>query len=92
MLGSTGDKEGDPNGESDGPLHRDDSTFGEYMAGLDRRSSSGNVRCLNRDGMLLLVMQLLLRLLWRCNAVLLLCCCCCVHTPMMSMQEIGNQS
>ena len=51
MLGSGGVKGGDPNGESDGPLHRDDSTFGEYMAGLDGRSRSGNgVRRLNSSG------------------------------------------
>lgn len=51
MLGSGGLKGGDPNGESDGPLHRDDSTFGEYMAALDGRSSSGNgVRRLNSSG------------------------------------------
>lgn len=43
VVGSGGVEGGDPNGESDGPLHRDDSTFGEYMAALDGRSSSGNV-------------------------------------------------
>ena len=51
MVGSGGVEGGDPNGESDGPLHRDDSTFGEYMAALDSRSSSGNgVRRLNSSG------------------------------------------
>ena len=51
MLGSGGLEGGDPNGESDGPLHGDDSTFGEYMAALDGRSSSGNgVRRLNSSG------------------------------------------
>lgn len=51
MLGSGGLEGGDPNGESNGPLHRDDSTFGEYMAALDGRSSSGNgVRRLNSSG------------------------------------------
>lgn len=53
MLGSEGVQEGDPNGENEGPLHRDDSTFGEYMAALDSRSSSGNgFRRLNSSGMI----------------------------------------
>ena len=52
LVGSGVGKEGTPNnGDNDGPLHRDDSTFGEYMAALDRRSSSGGgVRLLNSSG------------------------------------------
>ena len=51
-LGSAGVKEGSPNnGENEAPMHRDGSTFGEYMAGLDSRSSSGAaVRRLNSSG------------------------------------------
>lgn len=51
-LGSGVGKESNPiNGENDGPLHRDDSTFGEYMATFERRSSSGGgVRRLNSSG------------------------------------------
>lgn len=51
MLVSGGLPGDDTRGESNGPLHRDDSTFGEYMAALDSRSSSGNgVRRLNSSG------------------------------------------
>ena len=51
MLGSGGRNEGPLNGENEGPLHRDDSTFGEYMAALERKSSSGNgVRRLHSSG------------------------------------------
>lgn len=51
MLGLGAQQVGGPNGENDGPLHRDDSTFGEYMAALDSRSSSGNgFRRLNSSG------------------------------------------
>ncbi|DBA68760.1 hypothetical protein WJX79_008804 [Trebouxia sp. C0005] len=51
-LGSAVMKEGTPNnGENEAPMHRDDSTFGEYMAGLDSRSSSGAaIRRLNSSG------------------------------------------
>jgi len=51
-LGTAGVKEGSRNnGENEPPLHRDDSTFGEYMAGLDGRSSSGAaIRRLNSSG------------------------------------------
>ena len=51
-LGSAGAKEGAPNaGEDAALLHRDDSTFGEYMAALDSRSSSGGgIRRLNSSG------------------------------------------
>ena len=51
-VGSAGMKEGSPNnGENKAPLHRDDSTFGEYMAGLDSRSTSGAaIRRLNSSG------------------------------------------
>ena len=53
MLGSGGHEERDPNGENEGPLHRDDSTFGEYMAALTSRSSSGNgFRRVNSSGTL----------------------------------------
>ena len=51
-VGSAGVKEGSPNnGENEAPMHRDDSTFGEYMAGLDSRStSSAAIRRLNSSG------------------------------------------
>ena len=50
-VGSAGVKEGSPNGEKEAPLHRNDSTFGEYMAGLDSRSTSGAaIRRLNSSG------------------------------------------
>ena len=39
-----------PVGENDGPLHRNDSTFGEYMASLNRRSSSSLNRKLSGPG------------------------------------------
>ena len=49
MVGSGGSREGAPNGDS--AVHKDDSTFGEYMATLERRSSSGNgVRRLHSSG------------------------------------------
>ena len=52
IVGSAGVKEGSPNnGENEAPMHRDDSTFGEYMAGLDSRStSSAAIRRLNSSG------------------------------------------
>ncbi|KAL0022420.1 hypothetical protein WJX77_010601 [Trebouxia sp. C0004] len=51
-VGSAGVKEGSPsNGETMAPMHRDDSTFGEYMAGLGSRSSSAAaIRRLNSSG------------------------------------------
>ena len=39
-----------PVGENDGPLHRNDSTFGEYMASLNRKSSSSLNRKLSGPG------------------------------------------
>lgn len=45
-----GNRELTPVGENDGPLHRNDSTFGEYMASLQRRSSSSLNRKLSGPG------------------------------------------
>lgn len=50
-MGLGDHREGDPSGLNSEPPHRDDSTFGEYMAALEHKSSSGNgVRRLSSSG------------------------------------------
>ena len=52
-VGADGNRELTPIGENDGPLQRNDSTFGEYMATLERRSSSSLNRKLTGPGMIM---------------------------------------
>lgn len=51
-VGADDNRELTPIGENDGPLQRNDSTFGEYMATLERRSSSSLNRKLTSPGMI----------------------------------------